>query len=123
MICTPDDLHKVSHACRHFLMKLGFMPGVTIQAELHVICADVGTMHALHCSIMQGLSKSFYQAASGNPVKARSPNTVAIECGGMSIVLTCQQEFGDLDAGCSLGYNDINWQPPFTQIGWTAGPR
>ena len=118
IFCTPEDLTKLSHSVRRFLMKLGFMPGATIKAELRLVFPDMSSMQALHRVILQEMSKSMLIAANNSPVIERGPDTVEIQIGGMSIVLTCEQSCGDLE-GRRLGYNNVKW---FNQGGWATPP-
>lgn len=108
ILLKSEDIRQVAYAVRHFLMKTGFMQGLSVKAELRLIAPDIQTMRAMHVAIEREMSKAMYIAGNHRPVRATGPNTIEFDCGGITIVLTCQQELGVID-GESIGYNSIQW--------------
>lgn len=113
----PDDLERLAHEVRLFLGKSNWRNRIVGMAKLYLELPDVGAMCELHRQIMCSLNPAML-AVSRDSVRYVDDETVEIEVGGISVILTCKQRFALKDGG-TVGYAGVQVTqvrlPPYWQ--------
>lgn len=107
MSIETDDLSRLAHEVRAFLGKGGWLHRISGMAKLYLEFPDVGAMYDFHRQLMQALDPALI-AVSGDSVWRIDNETIEIEVGGMSVILTCKQRF-QLRDGNSVGYANMHF--------------
>ena len=107
MQIDSDDLLKLAHDIRRFIAKGGWRHRISGMAKLYLEFPDIGTMYDFHRQLMQALDPTLI-AVSGDSIRKIDDETVEIEVGGISFIITCKQRF-QLRDGSSVGYTDMHF--------------
>lgn len=107
MQIEADDLLKLAHDIRRFIAKGGWLHRISGMAKLYLEFPDVGAMYDFHRQLMLSLDPSLI-SVSGDSIRRIDDETVEIEVGGISVILTCKQRF-QLRDGSSVGYANMHF--------------
>jgi hypothetical protein len=107
MSIETNDLTRLAHDIRHFLGKGGWLHRITGMAKLYLEFPDVGAMYDFHRQLMQALDPALI-VISGDTLRRIDHETIEIEVGGISVILTCKQRFA-LPDGNSVGYANMQF--------------
>jgi hypothetical protein len=106
-----DDLHRLAFEVRSFLDRGDWRRRILGMAKLYLEMPDIGSMFALHRDIMRAIAADPGMMAAvscGNPVRHIDEETIEIQIGGISIILTCKQRFMT-ESRKPLGYQSMHF--------------
>jgi hypothetical protein len=103
---------------RLFLDKGDWRRRVLGMAKLYLELPDIGMMHGLRLEIMRAIATdpAMLAAAASAGLRQIDEETLEIEVGGISVILTCKQRFMT-EAGKGIGYHSVN----FIETVWPKG--
>ena len=109
---NEDDVRRLAFEVRRFLGMGGWLHQISGMAKLYLEFPDVSRMYDFHKQLMLALSSTMI-ATSGDTVRRIDDETVEVEIGGMSLILTCKQRF-HLPDGDTVGYSNMKFNvvPP-----------
>jgi len=108
---SADDLNRLAFEVRRFLNGGDWRRRILGMAKLYLEMPDVGSMYAFHRDIMRAISEDpslTCAHAHGNFVRNIDEETIEIQIGGISIILTCKQRFLT-ESGKAVGYHSLHF--------------
>lgn len=106
MSYEPDDLRRLAFEVRNFLDKGDWRRRILGAAKLYLEMPDIGAMHGLRVEILRALGPEM-RACDCGPHYV-DEETMAIDVGGISIIITCKQRFMTR-AGKAVGYQSMRF--------------
>ena len=108
-----NDILRLAHEIRTFVAKGGFEHRFATMAKLYFEFADIGAMHGMQMQLLRALDPITRFSMDHIDCSRRiDDETIEIEIGGISVILTCKQRFA-AQSGRAVGYNDIQFQQLF----------
>lgn len=108
---SADDLNRLAFEVRRFLDGGDWRRRILGMAKLYLEMPDVASMYAFHRDIMRAISEDpslCIAAGMGETVRNIDEETIEIQIGGISIILTCKQRFLT-ESGKAVGYQSLNF--------------
>lgn len=103
------DLDRLAFEVRRFLDKTDTRSRLLGMAKLYLEFPDVGMMYDAHMAIIRALSP-IMRLTANKEYRTIDDETIEIEFGGISIILTCKQRFMNERVKKTVGYADIQIQ-------------
>ena len=110
MSYTEEDLQRLTFYVRDFINLSGPpMGGLAHTAKLFLEVPTINEMHRLHMEIMRALPQWLrFSDKDKPPYEVVDRHTIMIDIGGMTLVLTCKEQFA-VSGEPSVAYAEMVW--------------